>query len=106
MVRFGLAINSGKLLQPATVQSLQTPQRLRSGQETPYGLGWDLYNADVAGEQRRVVGHDGELMGGLTSSFMIFPGDGVVIAVASNTAFGDTHAIGVKIAQAFADGRK
>jgi serine beta-lactamase-like protein LACTB, mitochondrial len=103
MVRFGLAINSGKLLQPATVQLLQTPQRLRSGKETPYGLGWDLYTADVAGQQRRVVGHDGELMGGLTSSFMIFPGDGVVIAVLSNTAFGDTHAIGVKIAQAFAN---
>ncbi len=67
------------------------------------GLGWDLYSADVAGEQRRVAGHDGELMGGLTSSFMIFPGDGIVIAVLSNTAFGDTHAIGVKIAQAFAN---
>ena len=45
-------------------------------------------------------------MGGLTSSFMIFPGNGIVIAVLSNTAFGDTHAIGVKIAQAFANRQK
>ena len=31
LVRFGMAINGGKLLQPATVQLLQTPQRLRLG---------------------------------------------------------------------------
>ena len=31
LVRFGMAINSGKLLQPATVQLLQTSQRLPSG---------------------------------------------------------------------------
>lgn len=34
LVRFGMAINNGKLLRPATVQSLQTPQRLTSGEET------------------------------------------------------------------------
>ena len=33
LVRFAMAINSGKLLQPATVQLLQTSQRLASGQE-------------------------------------------------------------------------
>jgi CubicO group peptidase (beta-lactamase class C family) len=42
LVRFGLALNSGTLLQPATVQLLQTSQQLTSGQETGYGLGWDL----------------------------------------------------------------
>lgn len=31
MVRFGMAINSGKLLQPATVEWLQSSQRLASG---------------------------------------------------------------------------
>ena len=33
LVRFGIAINGGKLLQPATVKMLQTPQRLASGAE-------------------------------------------------------------------------
>ncbi|HYT65953.1 MAG TPA: serine hydrolase domain-containing protein, partial [Vicinamibacterales bacterium] len=42
LVRFGMAINRGKLLQPATVKTLQTSQRLASGEETGYGLGWDL----------------------------------------------------------------
>ncbi len=32
LVRFGMAINSGKLLQPATVQMLQASQRLASGE--------------------------------------------------------------------------
>ena len=59
LVRFAMAINSGKLLQPATVQLLQTSQRLPSGQETGYGLGWDLETVTLAGKQTRMIGHDG-----------------------------------------------
>ena len=55
LVRFGIAINSGKLLQPATVELLQTSQRLASGQETGYGLGWDIETVELAGEQTRSV---------------------------------------------------
>src|SRR5262245_23322812 len=40
LVRFGIAMNTGRLLQPGTVKMLQTPQHLTSGQETGYGLGW------------------------------------------------------------------
>ncbi len=65
LVRFAMAINSGKLLQPATVQLLQTSLRLPSGQETGYGLGWDLETVTLAGEQTRWVGHDGMLLGGM-----------------------------------------
>ena len=68
LVRFGMAINSGKLLQPATVQLLQTSQRLASGEETGYGLGWDLETVTLAGKQTRVVGHDGESLGGMVAS--------------------------------------
>ena len=63
LVRFGMAINSGKLLQPATVQLLQTSQRLASGEETGYGLGWDLETVALAGKQTRMVGHDGDVAG-------------------------------------------
>ncbi len=103
LVRFGLAINSGKLLQPATVQLLQASQRLPSGQETGYGLGWDLETAALAGEQTRLVGHDGELMGGMVASFMMFPEHGIVVAVTSNIGFADTYSVAVKIAQAFVE---
>jgi serine beta-lactamase-like protein LACTB len=103
LVRFGLAINSGKLLQPATVQLFQTPQRLASGHETGYGLGWDLETVALAGEQTRLAGHDGELRGGMVASFVTFPKHGIVVAVTSNTSFADTFSLAVSVAQAFAE---
>ena len=103
LVRFAMAISSGKLLQPATVQLLQTSQRLPSGQETGYGLGWDLESAALAGEQARLVGHDGESLGGMVASFMTFPEHGIAVAVTSNTSYADTSSVAVKIAQAFAE---
>ena len=102
LVRFGMAINSGTLLQPATVQLLQTPQRLTSGQETGYGLGWDLETVPLAGERTRSVGHDGTSLGGTVSSLMTFPERGIVVAVTSNISYADTPAMALKIAQAFA----
>jgi CubicO group peptidase (beta-lactamase class C family) len=103
LVRFGMAVNNGKLLQPATVQLLQTSQRLASGEETGYGLGWDLETVTLAGEQTRVVGHDGETLGGMVASFMIFRERGIVVAVMSNISYADTFALAVKIAEAFAE---
>jgi serine beta-lactamase-like protein LACTB, mitochondrial len=103
LVRFGLAINSGKLLQPATVQLLQTPQRLASGQKTGYGLGWDLETVALAGEQTRTVGHDGESLGGMVASLMTFPEHDIVVSVTSNISYADTFSLALKIAQAFAE---
>ena len=103
LVRFAMAINSGKLLQPATVQLLQTSQRLASGQETGYGLGWDLETVTLAGAQTRLVGHDGHALGGMVASFMTFPEHGIVVAVMSNIWYTDTFALGVKISQAFVE---
>ena len=60
LVRFAMALDSGKLLKPETVQLLQTSQRLPAGEETGYGLGWDLETVTVAGRQTRWIGHDGD----------------------------------------------
>jgi serine beta-lactamase-like protein LACTB len=103
LVRFGMAINSGKLLQPATVQLLQTSQRLASGQETGYGLGWDLETVALAGKQTRTVGHDGDSLGGMVASLIRFPEHGIVVSVTSNISYADTFAVALKIAQAFAE---
>ena len=103
LVRFAMAIDAGKLLQRATVQLLQTSQRLPSGEETGYGLGWDLETVELSGKQTRLVGHDGESLGGMVASFMTFPESGIVISVASNISYADTFSIAVKIAQAFAE---
>jgi len=103
LVRFAMAINGGKLLRPDTVQLLQTSQRLASGEETGYGLGWDLETAALAGKETSLVGHDGESLGGLVASFMTFPKYGITVSVISNISYSDTFSIAVKIAQAFAD---
>jgi len=102
MVRFALAVDSGTLLKSETVQLLQAAQRLTSGEETGYGLGWDLETATLAGKPTRVVGHDGDLLGGMVSSLMMFPEHGLVVSVISNTSYAGTDALAVKIAEAFA----
>jgi serine beta-lactamase-like protein LACTB len=102
LVRFGLAINNGKLLQPATIRLLQTSQRLASGKETGHGLGWDLETVTLAGKQTQVVGHDGDVMGGMVATFVTFPEQRIVIAVISNTSFANTSSLAVSIAQPFA----
>jgi serine beta-lactamase-like protein LACTB, mitochondrial len=103
LVRFAMAINGGKLLQPATVQLLQASQRLPSGTETGYGLGWDLETVAVAGKQTHAVGHNGDSLGGMVTSFITFPEYGIVVSVISNISYADTFNIAVKIAQAFAE---
>ena len=102
MVRFITALNSGTLLKPETVQLLQTSQRLPSGEEIGYGLGWDLETVTLGGQPTRVIGYDGDLRDGQVSSFMIFPDRGLVIAVMSNMSFAETTTIATNIAEAFA----
>ena len=102
LVRFGMAVERGTLVQPATVRLLQTPQRLASGAETGYGLGWDDETIALAGEQARMAGHDGDLLGGNVASLMTFPERGIVVAVTSNISYADTPSLAMKIVQAFA----
>ncbi len=102
LVRFGLAIHSGTLLQPATVTMLQTPQQLTSGEQTAYGLGWDIENVSLVGQTTQTVGHDSEFIIGSTTSLMMFPERGLVVALASNISFADTASVALKIAEAFA----
>jgi CubicO group peptidase (beta-lactamase class C family) len=103
LVRFGMAMNGGTLLQPATVDLLQTSQRLKSGQETGYGLGWDLEAVTLAGQPAQAVGHDGDVLGGIVSSLMTFRDRGIVVAVTSNISYADTASLALSVAQAFAE---
>ena len=102
LVRFGMAINSGKLLQHDTVTKLHTPQVLTSGKETEYGLGWMVEEVTLAGEPTRMVHHASRSLKGGTTSFMIFPARGMVVAVTANIANAITRDIASSIAQAFA----
>ena len=108
MVRFTLAIDNGKLLQPATVRQLQMSQELRSGEKTGYGLGWDLDEVKTSGgEPINVIGHDGDLLGGVAGSIVTVPSHGnVVVAVFSNTSYADTALLAASIAEVFGHPKK
>jgi len=112
LVRFGMAVNSrprqgfgaqgGKLLQPGTVEKLQTPQLLASGEETEYGLGWMVETVPLAGTPTRLAGHASRTLLGGSTSFLTFPERGLVVAVTSNISKAGTRSIALKIAEVFA----
>jgi CubicO group peptidase (beta-lactamase class C family) len=114
LARFGMGINGrlrqgsgaqgGTLLKPGTVHELQTPQRLPSGAETGYGLGWDLETLSLAGQPTRMAGHGSKegFIGG-TTCLMTFPERGLAVAVMANISFADTKSIALNIAQAFSE---
>lgn len=101
LVRFGMAVDRGPLLRPDTVHLLQTSLRLPSGEETGYGLGWDLETIELAGGQTRVAGHDGTVLGGMAASLMIVHERGIVVAVLSNISYADTFTLASQVAEAF-----
>jgi CubicO group peptidase (beta-lactamase class C family) len=103
IVRFAVAFNSGKVVQPATVEQLRTPQKLASGQPIEYGLGWTLETIPLAGTPTRMAGYRTrqDFIGG-SASLVTFPDRGLVIAVATNTGFADTKGIALKVAEVFA----
>jgi CubicO group peptidase (beta-lactamase class C family) len=107
LVRFGMAINRGKLLRPQTVQTFETPQRLTSGkssgQQTSYGLGWNLKTVTLAGQQVQAAGHNGHFWVEEVASLLTFPERGLAVAVMSNVSFAGTPSVAERIAQAFAD---
>jgi CubicO group peptidase (beta-lactamase class C family) len=103
LVRFGLAMTEGRLLQPATVALLQAPQRLASGQETGHGLGWDVETAVLGDEPVRSVGRVGDVLGGPVAALLAFPDRGLVVSVVSNISYADVAAVASDIARAFAE---
>ena len=106
LVRFGMAISRGRLLQPATVRTLQTPQVLASGDETEYGLGWTLETIPLAGEPTRLASHASRSLLGASASFLTFPERGIVVAVTSNTSYAATRSIALGIARTFAEQKR
>lgn len=105
LVRFGVAMTSGTLLQRDTVAKLQTRQTLRDGQMTQYGLGWMLESIKLNGqpEAELLAGHASRTLEGASTSFLTFPERGLVVAVSSNMSFVDMRSIALAIAQAFVE---
>lgn len=80
LVRFGFAHLGPGFLAPETVEMLFASQRLSSGEETGYGIGW---RSDVDAAGRRIINHTGGSVGG-RAVLLLYPDDGVVVAMLSN----------------------
>lgn len=102
LVRFAMAMDSGKLLQPATTRLLQTSQQVSRENETSHGLGWYGKTVTLAGKPTRMIGSDGDSLGGRVASLMTFPEYGIAVAVTSNISHADTTSVATKVAEAFA----
>ena len=77
LVRFELGMNGGRLLRPATVQSLEA-----------FG--------------RTAGGYDGELLGAKVMSVVTVREQGIIVAAMSNITSADTSAVARKVGDAFA----
>ncbi len=82
LVRFGMAHLNEGFLRPETIELLWTSQRTNEGEETGYGIGWRV-GTDY--ESRRIVSHGGSSVGG-RAHLLIFPDDGVVVAMLANSS--------------------
>jgi CubicO group peptidase (beta-lactamase class C family) len=103
LARFGMAMLRNDLLEPDTIELLQTEGRLESGEPTGYGLGWFVRRVSLNGRPVRVIGHGGSAVGGSTS-FTTFPDQGLVIAVTSSVSFAEeaVRSLALATAEAFA----
>lgn len=79
LVRFAIALNQGKLLQPATRKTMWTSQKTSGGKATSYGLGWRVKTSDG----REVVYHTGA-QAGTSCVLLLLPASGTTIAIMSN----------------------
>jgi len=82
LVRFGIGLLDHRILSAASVATLFTSQRTTAGEETGYGMGFRP-RSDWAG--RRVVHHGGSSEGG-RAFLLLYPDQGVVVAMAANRA--------------------
>ncbi len=82
LIKFGKAHMSAGFLSEASLNELQSTQRLESGEETNYGMGWGS-GKDENGFY--YVRHSGGSVGGITQ-FVIFPEQGVIVAMVSNSS--------------------
>ena len=84
LLRFAHAHLEPGLFEQETLDLMWTSQRTVTGEEIGVGIGWRLMPPSRVGG-RRAVGHAGGAIGG-NALLLIYPDDGVAVAVAANIA--------------------
>jgi serine beta-lactamase-like protein LACTB len=80
LAHYAIALDTGKLLKPATTAQVLTPFVLPNGASTGYGLGWHV---ETDKEGRQWVYHSGGATGG-AAFVMRAPADGLAIVLLCN----------------------
>ena len=99
LVRFGIALNTGKLAKPATVEQMWTEQKTADGTGTGYGLGFGVFPAQ---DGIRRLSHSGN-QAGASSFLVILPEVGVTYAIMTNLEDAELGPISRGIANAMRD---
>lgn len=79
LVKFAIALNTGKLVKKTTIEQMWTSQKTKDGKETGYGLGWGLGEASGF----KMVTHSGG-QAGTSTLLVMLPEKGIIVAAMSN----------------------
>jgi serine beta-lactamase-like protein LACTB len=82
LARFGAALTGGDLVEPATADMMFTSERTTAGEETGYGLGFEVHPSPFG----LFVGHTGAVAGG-TAALLIHVKTGTVLALTTNLGY-------------------
>jgi serine beta-lactamase-like protein LACTB, mitochondrial len=93
LAKFAIALDMNAILNPETTKLAWTPQTLKGGKVTSYGLGWAVHSENGV----KVVEHGGSQQGA-SSELWMAPELGFVVAIMANTDEVNVN----KIAQALA----
>ncbi|MCI0524709.1 MAG: beta-lactamase family protein [Acidobacteria bacterium] len=80
LVKFAIAVNTDKLVKPATREQMWVVQKTKDGKETGYALGWSI---GQTAEGMKLVMHNGN-QAGARSELSLLPAKGSVIAIMAN----------------------
>jgi D-alanyl-D-alanine carboxypeptidase len=79
LLKWDISLMDETLLRRASYQEMETAVKLKNGEDTHYGLGVEVIQANG----HRMIEHSGEV-GGFVAENMVFPDDKVAIAVLTN----------------------
>ena len=97
VIKFGRSYLEGSLLSDEIISLWTSPQVLKDGQRTNYGLGWTT-GEDKKG--RRWFGHSGGSVGG-TTMLLIFPKEQLIIVTVVNQSSARMNDLAFRIAEQF-----
>lgn len=80
LVRFGNALLEPGYLKKESLALLFTSQKTKSGEETGYGMGWDIRKSKTG---KRIFDHDGGSTGA-SSELILYPDERLVVAMVCN----------------------